>query len=51
MTKTEINRPGESSKIELKTFYTSLISSSHTKKQKEVLSLTGRTSLSRGGCS
>ena len=36
MTKIEINRPGESSTIELKTSYTSLIASSHTKKQKKI---------------
>ena len=31
-TKIETNRPGESSTVELKTSYTSLIASSHTKK-------------------
>ena len=35
MTKIEIKRPGESSTIELKTSYTSLIASSHTKKNKK----------------
>ena len=44
MTKIETNRPGESSTIELKNSLSPLITSS----QKINVSLTGRTSLSRG---